>query len=59
MAVEEQWWYRRFWLRVRPKFAFSVPGFAKLEIMPETELLWERALPDGWVVFKPRSSAGH
>ena len=54
-SIEESWFYRRFWLRVRPKVAFSIPGFAKLEIIPETELLWEHALPSGWAVFKPSS----
>jgi hypothetical protein len=53
-AANDSWYYRRFWLRVRPKLVFSIPGFAKLEIMPETELLWDRALPSGWVAYAPR-----
>jgi hypothetical protein len=50
----ENWFYRRFWIRVRAKAAFQVPGLAKLEIVPETELLWERELPEGWAAYKPR-----
>lgn len=38
----EIWYFRRFWLRVRPKVAFSVPLFARLEIAPELEMLWQR-----------------
>jgi hypothetical protein len=49
----EAWYYRRFWLRFRPRVAFAIPGFAKLEIVPEFEMLWARDLPTGWEVYKP------
>lgn len=41
-ADGEIWYFRRFWLRVRPKVAFAIPLVAKLEIVPELELLWQR-----------------
>ena len=52
-ATEDSWYFRRFWLRVRPKFSFGVPGLTALEIVPELELLWQRDLPDGWKTYKP------
>jgi hypothetical protein len=50
---DSRWFLRRFWVRVRPKATFAVPGFAKLEISPELELLWQRELPEGWTTYKP------
>jgi hypothetical protein len=38
----EIWYFRRFWLRVRPKVSFAIPLIAKLEIVPELEMLWQR-----------------
>jgi hypothetical protein len=52
-AKDHEWFYRRFWLRFRPRVSFAVPGFAKLEIVPEIEMLWQRDLPTGWEVYKP------
>ena len=43
---------RRFWLRVRPKAIFSLPGLVKIQIIPELEMLWERPLPEGWTGYK-------
>ena len=51
--TSHEWFYRRFWLRFRPRVSFAVPGFAKLEIVPEIEMLWQRDLPAGWEVYKP------
>jgi hypothetical protein len=49
----DSWYFRRMMIRVRPKASFEIPGFAKLEIIPETELIWQRELPDGWTGYKP------
>ncbi len=49
----EQWYYRRFWLRFKPRVAFAIPGIAKLEISPELEMLWQRDLPADFEVYKP------
>ncbi|HUP58320.1 MAG TPA: hypothetical protein VM598_12760 [Bdellovibrionota bacterium] len=53
LADDEGWWFRRFWLRVRPKIGFTAAGAVKVEITPEVELLWERPYPDGWTTYKP------
>jgi hypothetical protein len=53
MEDDEAWFLRRFWLRVRAKAGVEIPGFAKLQVIPETEMLWERTLPEGWKTFKP------
>lgn len=48
----DSWYFRRFTLRVRPYVTFTA-GIAKLNVIPDIELLWERPLPDGWEPFKP------
>lgn len=53
---DERWFCRRFTLRLRPKASFAIPGFAKLEIVPEVEMVWQRALPTGWETYKPRTN---
>jgi hypothetical protein len=52
-ALEQVWYFKRLWLRARPRASFSVPGIAKLEVVPELELLFDRAYPDGWTSYKP------
>ena len=49
----EQFYFMNFWLRIRPKVGFSVPGLVKVEIIPETEILWQREIPDRWDVYQP------
>jgi hypothetical protein len=49
---EDAWFFRRFWLRLRPKATFELPGL-KLTLVPEVELLLERDYPDGWGTYKP------
>ncbi|MBI3556954.1 MAG: hypothetical protein HY074_11880 [Deltaproteobacteria bacterium] len=53
-ASEEAWFLRNFFLRVKPRVTLAIPGLSKLEIIPEAEILWQRALPEGWAVYKPR-----
>lgn len=31
-----------FWLRIRANAGFEVPGFAKILVVPEMELLWQK-----------------
>lgn len=50
----EAWFLRSFFLRVRGKAGFEIPGIAKIEIIPEAEMLWQRPLPDGWASYKPK-----
>src|SRR4051812_41103784 len=52
-SSEEGWYFKRFWLRVRPKVGFTAAGAVKIEITPEVEMLWDRAYPEGWVTYKP------
>ena len=49
---DESWFLRRFRLRLRPKVSFSLQ-VAKIEVIPELELLWERTTPEGWAVYRP------
>src|SRR4051812_8074167 len=50
--ADDAWYLRRFWLRLRPKATFTLPGL-KVTLVPEVELLLERDYPDGWVTYKP------
>jgi len=52
-ANEEAWYFRNFWIRLRTPVAFEIPGIAKVQVIPETELLWERPNPSGWSSYKP------
>lgn len=49
----EDWYFRRIWLRVRAKAGVSVPGISSLQLIPEVEFLWEKPYPDGWSKYKP------
>ena len=51
-TTEDAWYFRRFWLRLRPKAAITLPG-VKLTLVPEVEMLLERDYPDGWGTYKP------
>lgn len=48
----DTYFFRRFWLRLRPRVERDIPGFASLSIIPETELLWEQQTPEGWEMYK-------
>jgi hypothetical protein len=47
------WWFRRIWVRSRPKVGIEIPGIAKSRIVPELDLLWDRPMPSGWTGYKP------
>lgn len=46
------WFFRRFTFRLRPSVTLTA-GIAKIGIIPDIELLWERALPAGYVPYRP------
>lgn len=46
------YFFRRFWLRIRPRAEFVVPGLAGLSVIPEVELLWEKPVPQNWEIYK-------
>jgi len=50
---EEQLYFMNFWLRIRPRIGFSVPGLVKVDIIPEAEILWQREIPGSWEVYNP------
>lgn len=49
----DEYYLRRFWLRIRPKVGFKLPGTGKIQLIPEVELLWDRPLPESWTGYKP------
>ena len=49
----EAWLYQNFWIRLRGRAGFEIPGFAKVELVPEVELFWQRGIPQGWESYKP------
>ena len=49
----EQWYFQNFFLRIRARWGFDVPGFAKFHVVPELELVWQRPTPEGWGSYKP------
>jgi hypothetical protein len=51
--ADQHWYLRQFWIRLRAPVGFEIPGIAKVTVIPETELLWERPNPEGWVSYKP------
>jgi hypothetical protein len=52
-SFDEDWYYRRFWMRVRVPAGLDLPWIVKIQVIPEIELLWERQYPDGWSTYKP------
>jgi hypothetical protein len=52
-SVDEEFFLRRFWLRVRAKFGIEVPGLAEFDVIPEVEMLWEKQTPEGYEIYRP------
>jgi hypothetical protein len=50
---DDGYFFRRFWLRLRPRVERDIPGLASFAIIPEVELLWEKQTPEGWEIYKP------
>lgn len=51
----QAWFFRSFFLKLRPQVSIDIPAFADLKIMPEVELVFERTLAEGWKSYKPRN----
>lgn len=49
----EGYFFRRFWLRLRPKVDRDIPFLAGFSVIGELELLWEKQSPAGWQIYKP------
>jgi hypothetical protein len=49
--TEDSWYLKRTMARTRFKFAYELP-IAKLEIVPEIELIWDRPFPEGWTGYR-------
>lgn len=52
-ADNEMWFFKNFFLRVRPQAGFEIPAIAKIQVVLEAELLWQRPTPQGWGAYKP------
>lgn len=53
VKADEEYFFRRFWLRLRGKVGIQLPGIYNLQVIPEMEMLFERTLPDGYTGYKP------
>lgn len=49
---DDGYFFRRFWLRLRPRVERDIPGLASFAIIPEVQLLWEKQTPEGWELYK-------
>lgn len=49
----EEFYFRRWLLRLQAQIGISVPWVAKFELLPEVELVWQRPYPQGWTDYKP------
>ncbi|MEO5968370.1 MAG: hypothetical protein ABIQ95_00460 [Bdellovibrionia bacterium] len=43
-----------FWFRLRPRVGFTLPAIVKVEINLETEVLWQRVIPENWEPYNPK-----
>ena len=50
----EGYFFRRFWLRLRPRVERDIPIFASFSVVPEIQLLWEKQTPQNWEIYKPK-----
>jgi hypothetical protein len=54
--IEEDWYLRNVYIRLRPQFGVTVSGFSKFQIVPEIETLVQRPFAAGWKAYKPVSA---
>lgn len=52
-TAQEIWYINQFSLRLRAAIGFGIEGFATFQVVPETEMIFQRGNPDGWVNYKP------
>lgn len=50
--INDMFFLNTFILRVRGNVGFKIPGLVNFTIIPETEIVWQRSNPDGWVTYK-------
>ncbi len=52
---EDDFFFRRVFLRIQAKFGVSVIEAVKLSFVPEIEMIWDHQLPQGWVPYNPKN----
>jgi hypothetical protein len=50
--VDDEWFFRRLWVRVQLPMGVEVPWLIKVKITPEVEMLWERPFEQGWTSYR-------
>lgn len=48
----DAYFFRRFWLRLRPRVERDIPWLAGFSVIPELEMLFEKPAPEGWEMYK-------
>lgn len=49
---DDAYFFRRFWLRLRPRVERDVPWLAGFSVIAELEMLFEKPAPEGWEMYK-------
>lgn len=49
---DDAYFFRRFWLRLRPRVERDIPWLAGFSVIPELEMLFEKPAPEGWEMYK-------
>ncbi len=49
---DDAYFFRRFWLRLRPRVERDIPFLAGFSVIPELEMLFEKPAPEGWEMYK-------
>ena len=52
-SVLSEFYFKRFFVRLRPKAGVQLVGVARGDLIPEIELAWERPFPEGSETYKP------
>lgn len=51
-SSDDAYFFRRFWLRLRPRVERDIPWLAGFSVIPELEMLFEKQTPEGWEIYK-------
>lgn len=49
---DDAYFFRRFWLRLRPRVERDIPWLAGFSVIPDLEMLFEKPAPEGWDMYK-------
>lgn len=49
----DAFFFRRWFVRLQATVGIDVPWIASFQIVPEVELVWQRAYPEGWADYRP------